>query len=263
MRSFYGDPATRPAYQAMVDGASDTQLQVERALIDAVVARRPRRVLEVGAGSGRLFERLRAAGLTAKYIGVDLSPDLIAANRRVYPDAEWFSGGIDDPALAPTDVDVVFAYFVLEHCVYPARVLRRMASMMAPAGSILLVFPDFVATGRFASQSLGRADGLAGEQLRRGDVVNALVTLYDARIRLPRALRHARRRCGSFPVNLAPRCLEAPGTVGPDEDAVYIASRREVVAWAEREGWSARFPAGDSGPFRDVVFVELTRQERR
>jgi SAM-dependent methyltransferase len=259
MREYYSGGATRPPYQQMVDEASATQADAERSLCEAIVRRAPATVLEVGAGSGRLCQRLRAAGFTGEYWGVELSGTVIARNRATYPDENWIAGAVEAVDLPAGRFDVIFAFFVLEHCVYPARVLRRLRGLLRPGGAVLLVFPDFVESGRLASQTLGYVDGRAIERLRRGDVINAVVNLYDSRVRLRRALRRATATPGSFPVNLSPRCLTDAGAPTPDTDAVYIASRREVAAWAREHGLAVSFPAGERGPFREVVLMQLAR----
>jgi SAM-dependent methyltransferase len=260
MTSYYADGSTRSAYQQMVDDASETQEVVESALCAAVLARRPRTVLEVGAGSGRVYRRLSADRSALEFVGLEVAPQVVERNAREHPAARWICGSVYDADLPEGAFDVVVAYFVLEHLVYPARALARMAAWLRPGGAIFLVFPDFVATGRFASQRLGRVDGRARERLRRGDVVGAAVTLYDSRVRLRRALRRAVRDRGAFPINLSPRCLSDPADVSPDADAVYAASRAEVEAWARANGLRPRLPAGAAGPFHDVVFIELTRE---
>lgn len=257
MAAYYSEAATRTSYQQMVDAASESQADAEKALCEAVLARRPQSVLEIGAGSGRIYRRLRSSGYAADYCGLEMSPDVIARNRQAHPEAAWVCGSIYDADLPAASFDVVFAFFVLEHVVYPGRALRRMASLRRPGGAIVLVFPDFTELGIFASQRLGFVDGNAGERLRRGDVLNAAINFYDARIRLRRALRRAVQERGAFPVNLAPRCLSEPATVVPDVDAVYIASAREVAGWGRANGLEATFPAGRDGQFREVVLISL------
>lgn len=257
MAAYYSEAATRTSYQAMVDAASASQAAAEGALCDAVLARRPASVLEIGAGSGRIYERLRASGYAGRYSGLEMSADVIARNRRAHPEASWVCGSIYDADLPAAGFDVVFAFFVLEHVVYPGRALRRMLSLRRPGGAIVLVFPDFIELGIFASQTLGFVEGNASERLRRGDVLNAAINLYDSRVRLRRALRRAVRDRGAFPVNLAPRCLSEPETVVPDVDAVYIASGQEVADWGRANGLDATFPAGRDGQFREVVLISL------
>ena len=59
-----------------------------------------------------------------------------------------------------------------------------------------------------AEQCLRTAIAVARRQGARLFELRAAIALYDSRIRLPRALRGARRRVGRFPVNLHPKCLD-------------------------------------------------------
>ena len=256
MGAFYSHHATRGKYQAMVDAEHNALPSTESAMRTAILARKATSILEVGCGSGRIYRRLRSEGFRGSYTGLEVSPDMVARNTVEHPDATWIRGSIYtfDPKIS---FDVLFAYFVLEHCVYPVKALERMVSLVCPGGVVILVFPDFVASGRFASQTLGFAGGRAKECLRRGDLANALINLYDSRVHLPRSLRRAAEEHGLFPVNLRPRCLIDPEHIEPDVDAVYIASKREVSDWAVRAGLTPHFPAGTEGTFRDNTLIEL------
>jgi SAM-dependent methyltransferase len=259
MAAFYGGQARRACYQEMIDAEGNSQPLTEKALRAAVLMSNPSSVFEVGCGSGRLYRGLRADGFTGAFTGLDMSVELTSTNRAWHPEANWVTGSIYAAGVGAANFDVVFAYFVLEHCVYPGRALERMVQLLRPGGTAVLVFPDFVAMGRFASQALGFVDGRAGQVLRRGDVINAFVNLYDARARLPRALRRAVTEHGPFPVNLQPRCLAALDTFEPDADAVYIASKREVADWAETRRLRVKYPSGTQGHFRENALVALER----
>lgn len=259
LAEFYSRSATRAAYQDVIDAPESSQPATELALTRAILNRQPRTVLEVGCGSGRLYRQLRASGFAGSYVGLEMAAETIDANRRQHPEASWECGSVYSQAFPPQPFDVVFAYFVLEHCVYPKTVLDRLMAFVAPGGVLLLVFPDFVVTGRFASQAVGRKRGLARDHLRRGAVVDALVTLFDSRIRLPFALKRAVKRCGPCPVNLNPRCFIELDRVEPDVDAVYIASTGEVKAWATDHGLAVALPAGRDGHFAENALVEIRR----
>ena len=82
MTRFYSQPATREAYQRMVDSAESLQPVTEGALLQALLDARPLSVLEVGCGSGRIYQRLREEGYQNTYTGVEMSPEVIAENRR-------------------------------------------------------------------------------------------------------------------------------------------------------------------------------------
>jgi len=237
MTAFYSAASTRARYQQMLDAEESSQPATERAFGGAIAARGAERVLEFGCGSGRLYPQLRAAGFRGRYLGVEMSTEVIARNAERYPEASWKSGSILETELPLEAFDVVCSYFVLEHCVYPERVLKRAMELVKPSGVIVLVFPDFVEMGRFGSQMLGRREGRASEHLRRGKPLSGVFALYESRIRLPRALRRAVGEFGPFPVNLNVKCLVDGSRLEPDTDAVYVSSRAEVQSWPNPKGF--------------------------
>jgi SAM-dependent methyltransferase len=261
LHDFYSGPATRQAYQQMLDAESSAQPLTESALRAAVLGAQPESVLEIGCGSGRIYQGLKAEGWPGSYTGLEMSAEVIARNAIRFPEAEWLCGSVYE-GVGDRRFDIVFAYFVLEHCVYPLRALEAMMAAVRPGGAALLVFPDFVAMGRFASQALGFVEGTARVRLRRGDLLNAMFNLYESRIRLRHGLKNAVRDHGPFPVNLNPRCLSWTNRPEPDLDATYIASRREVHEWAAGRGYVVDYPAGTTGNFRENVLIRLRKLER-
>ena len=161
--------------------------------------------------------------------------------------------------MADESQDCVFAYYILEHCAYPERFLIKLLQAVRPGGSLLLAFPDFAVARLFGSQRLGLSEGNAREHLIAGRLLHALVALYDSRIRLPRALRHACQKVGPFPVNLRPKCLEQGIKIEPDVDAIYVASREEIVGWANDRGLKVSFPAGNEGVLHSNVLILLNK----
>jgi SAM-dependent methyltransferase len=257
MGKFYGEAATRAAYQRMVDGEAASQPETEAALCRALLRHEPSSILEVGCGSGRIYQRLRREGYQGGYAGVEMSEVVIQDNRRRFPEATWICGSGDDLPASAASWDCVFAYYVLEHCAHPERFLESLLRSVRPGGALLLTFPDFAESGVFGSQRLGLSYGNTRAHLRAGRPLHALVGLYDSRFRLPRALRRARHRFGPFPVNLDPQCLDPELPLEPDVDALYVASREEIVDWARARGLAVSFPGGSEGILRANVFIEL------
>lgn len=66
----------------------------------AMEGRRVSSVLDVGCGTGYFFEFLRknriAGERAPRYLGVDCAPEMIAAARKKYPDAEFRVGALQD-----------------------------------------------------------------------------------------------------------------------------------------------------------------------
>jgi 2-polyprenyl-3-methyl-5-hydroxy-6-metoxy-1,4-benzoquinol methylase len=116
------------------------RLATDAAIIEAVAARMPRRVLDLGCGEGWLTRALTAQGVEA--IGVDASPALIEAARAADPSSERYHvAGYAEagtlPALAGDRFDVIAANFALldEHLEAPLTSLR---SLLAPAGALVI-----------------------------------------------------------------------------------------------------------------------------
>jgi SAM-dependent methyltransferase len=257
MRAFYSQQASRHRYQKMIDADESAQPQTETAMRRAVLARNPFSILEVGCGSGRIYKRLRLEGFQGTYTGLEMSLEVVAQNRTMFPEAVWICGSIYETPVPGGGFDAVYAYFVIEHCVYPCRALARMIDLLHPGGALTLVFPDCVRMGRMGSQALGRVPGRAYERLRQGDVLNAAFNLYESRWRLPKALRQLVTHWGQFPVNLSPRCLVDPGCIQPDVDQVYISSKQEIHEWAEEKGLRVQYPAGMRGNFKENALMQL------
>lgn len=258
MERFYSDASTRRTYQGMLDSQEAMQPGTEEALVRAILADCPKTVVEIGCGSGRIYERLRGRGFSGHFTGFEMAPEVITSNRIRFPEAEWRVGSGYTLARDITNADCVFAYYVLEHCVYPERFLRSLMDAVHRTGSVFLVFPDMVKCGILGSQFLGLDFGATREHLRYGRLQRAAIRLWDSRVRLPYGLRRARKRFGAFPVNLSPACLWPEAPLTPDVDAVYIASRDEVLSWARGEGYDVTEPSGE-GVSPGNVLIKISR----
>jgi 2-polyprenyl-3-methyl-5-hydroxy-6-metoxy-1,4-benzoquinol methylase/glycosyltransferase involved in cell wall biosynthesis len=259
MLKFYSTPGTREAYQAMIDAETSAQPLIEGELRKALLASKPEMVLEVGCGSGRIYQSLRQQGLKAQYTGVEVSPEVIERNRMRFPEAKWKTGSGYDLQVEAESHDCVFAYYVLEHCAYPQRFLASLMKAVKPGGRLLLTFPDIIESEIFGSQALGWDNRTAKEHLKAARIFHALVRLWDTRVRLPISLAKARRTIGQFPINLSPQCLEPGCKMEPDVDAIYIASRGEVEAWARSQGYQVDYPAGEKGQLRLNVLIQISK----
>jgi ubiquinone/menaquinone biosynthesis C-methylase UbiE len=260
MADYYSRADTRNAYQALNDNPASHQPNTEAILVQSIINLQPRHVLEIGCGSGRLYQRLIDADYTGKYTGVEMSVEVITASQVRYPNQTWTVGSVYDVDLPSGGFDVVFSYFVLEHCVYPERALTNMIRWVKPGGHVFLVFPDFCKQGILPSQKLGIGKESVRDALTRGRLFAAVTGVIESRLRLPLALRWVNLRVGPWPINTAPRCLDASQhSLRPDEDAVYIASKREVQAWAEQSGLNVQYPAGVKDHFQGIALMQLTK----
>jgi SAM-dependent methyltransferase len=260
MAEFYGRPERRALYQKMLASQEETDLPPgspgDRLLAELL---RPAgaSVLEVGCSNGWLYRELRSRGFTGAYTGVEMADYVIQANRLRHPEARWEIGSAYALPQANGEVDACFAFYVLEHTVYPQRALAEMVRVVRPGGRCLLAFPDFKAIGFLPSQITGFSPGSTRDKWRAGQWWDAAVTLFDSRARVRPALRTASARFGPFPVNTRPMCLYYPDLMWADIDAVYIADKDEVAGWAEENCLTVEFPAGRHGKFGPHSFLAL------
>jgi SAM-dependent methyltransferase len=98
------------------------------ALVRAGGLARGARVLDAGAGGGRVVEELRAAGFDAS--GIDPAPRSAAVSRGTIEEHE------------DAGVGAVVLWHVLEHLDEPAAALERAAGWLAPGGAIAAGVPN-------------------------------------------------------------------------------------------------------------------------
>jgi 2-polyprenyl-3-methyl-5-hydroxy-6-metoxy-1,4-benzoquinol methylase len=124
--------------RAVRDGRIESrQLITDRAIVEAVLSRAPRRVIDVGCGEGWLARRLASEGI--EVIGVDVVPALVEAARsqgggtfHVMSYAEIAAGALRER------VDVVVCNFSLLGESSVDRLLAAMPGLLAPGGVLLV-----------------------------------------------------------------------------------------------------------------------------
>ena len=120
----YGDQRTRPA----VDLA---------ARVDVPDART---VMDLGCGPGNSSEVLRRRWPDARVVGLDSSPEMIAAARETYPDVEWVCAGAETWT-AQEPIDVVFSNAALQWIPGHERLMPRLLEQVAPGGAFAFQIP--------------------------------------------------------------------------------------------------------------------------
>ncbi|MET9573638.1 methyltransferase domain-containing protein [Streptomyces virginiae] len=102
------------------------------------------RVLDAGCGTGRALGALRAAvGPAGTVLGVDLTPQMLAAAQRAGGAAEGFLMLADVARLPLRDeaLDAVFAAGLIAHLPDPAANLRELSRVVRPGGRLALFHP--------------------------------------------------------------------------------------------------------------------------
>lgn len=114
------------------------RLATDRAIVEAVAQRSPRRALDVGCGEGWLARALADRGMDV--VGVDASAPLVEAARKLGGGSFRVLSYADlaaDPASVGTGFDAAVFNFALLH-EDAAPVLQAVRRILAPAGSLLI-----------------------------------------------------------------------------------------------------------------------------
>jgi trans-aconitate 2-methyltransferase len=110
-------------------------------LLARVPVQKARRVVDLGCGPGNSTELLAKRFPEAEIVGVDSSPDMLAAARERMPDARFVEADIASwrPDAAP---DVVFANAVLQWLPDHETLMPRLLRAVAAGGALAVQMPD-------------------------------------------------------------------------------------------------------------------------
>jgi SAM-dependent methyltransferase len=113
-------------------------------------------VLDVGCGLTDLAARIR------DYVACDRNPDVLVAQRKKYPEKDFFEWDIGRGAapaalVARAPFEGILLLAVLEHVSKPAEVLARLVPLLSPGGRLIATTPHPI--GRWPLEA-GAALGL-------------------------------------------------------------------------------------------------------
>jgi 2-polyprenyl-3-methyl-5-hydroxy-6-metoxy-1,4-benzoquinol methylase len=267
MTDFYSKISTRVSYQKMIDESqnheSNPVTYFSDRIAEKVIEGQPGNILEIGCGSGLVYRRLVAKGFVGRYLGIEMSEEVIEMNKLTFPEVQWIKDSVYNLKDSLTgSYDCVFSAFVLEHLIYPNRALEIMRSKLKKGGKLILVFPDFVEYGLLPSQRVGRRHNLSSfSKLKKMYFFDSVVSFIEAKI-LRNKLRSLPGRYGEFVINCNPVCLDSElEVIYPDCDAVYLSYKKEIERWAQRNNMKVEYPFGVDGEFKNISFMIL-RDER-
>jgi SAM-dependent methyltransferase len=130
---YWGD---KPVVWDVYPAVSDLLGEITRALPDL----RGRRVLEVGAGTGREAHTLAQRGATA--VALDFSPEALRLSRQVSPGVRLVRGDALIAPFRPESFDLVYHQGLLEHFRDPAPLLAENRRVLRHDGLLLVDVPQ-------------------------------------------------------------------------------------------------------------------------
>jgi trans-aconitate 2-methyltransferase len=109
-------------------------------LVNRVALADPRRIVDLGCGPGNSTELLRRRWPAADVLGLDNSPEMIAAASRSYPEGRWELGDAGTWT-ATQPFDLVFANATLHWVPDHARAFPHLFSQVAAGGALAVQMP--------------------------------------------------------------------------------------------------------------------------
>ncbi|QSJ15283.1 class I SAM-dependent methyltransferase [Nostoc sp. UHCC 0702] len=209
------------------NGVHDAQLSMCKLIPDGAT------VLEVGCGDGSAAQEISTRVKEVLYTGVDLSAQMWEGRQ----DFNFMVARAEQLPFSSASFDVVLSMFVIEHLVFPSSFLDEAWRVLKPGGKLITIAPDFDANA-MPSEKNGFSYGTGRTKLLQGKLLDALMTFYDSRIRLPFLRFKRRNKIGKFlfefPIFVEPRCLQFSEFI-TDCDAVYPVSSQEIVNYLEEK----------------------------
>jgi SAM-dependent methyltransferase len=116
------EPGRGDAYDAVVGRVT---ARVAKPLLDAVGVRAGTSLLDVATGTGHVAAAAAARGAHA--VGIDISEEMLARARRMYPRVDFLRADAESLPFEDCAFDVVVAAFLLHHVPSPERVVAELA----------------------------------------------------------------------------------------------------------------------------------------
>jgi SAM-dependent methyltransferase len=175
-------------YQTFAEQFSATRQQIQPGVRDVIRQIPPVcRILDLGCGNGKLWQRLVEQGFHGQYVGLDFSPDLLELAKQQASQIRAGQSAMGQPIFLQADLteaawentvpqpayDFVLAFAVLHHLPGKStvqRVLQQIHGFLAPGGKFILSAWQFLNSPRLRERIQDWSEiGLSASQVEPGD----------------------------------------------------------------------------------------------
>lgn len=224
--------------------------KVMREYLDAIEIDAAGMVLEVGCGTGVAARTIaRRASFTGRVMGIDLSPYLVQAARRLADEeglgelVEFRAGDTRDLDIPDSSFDAVVAHTLVSHVDDPLAVIEETGRVVKPGGRIAIF------DGDYASMTFALEDA-AQSKMYDEALINAVVTSPRVMRQMPRLFRQAGlEMVGMFPYIMA-EVGEGDLWLSGIDSFEKLAPKSGAMTEEEATGWAAALhEASESGVF--------------
>jgi SAM-dependent methyltransferase len=237
-RGYY--PAADVLPSELAQQLENPTFQHRRVRLEACLAPRDARILEIGCGDGNFLAVLRRHGWDV--YGQEFSPEAAALVDRRHR-LPVFAGDLANMS-ADRRFPVVAAYHVFEHVYHPARWLHRVGHFIEPGGLLHLQVPNGASIARAFTR-----------QAWAGFVFPEHVYFYT-----PRTLRALLERCGFTPLSVTTwDPWHGPGTVARSLTNVVNHVFTGRLPWVDNLGDRQPQPAAAATPTRRHPLKTVSR----
>jgi trans-aconitate methyltransferase len=108
-------------------------------IVRATTSLNPSSIVDLGCGEGIVAGMLATHLPNARYLGLDISPDAVAAARTLNPETHFEVANVLDPPTHPKSVDLALCLEVVEHLDDPDTAVARV--MEWTSGHAILSVP--------------------------------------------------------------------------------------------------------------------------
>lgn len=122
---------------------ADERTRPAQELLARIAVARPHHVIDLGCGPGNSTALLRDRWPEAEVIGLDNSPDMIAAAGRDYPDGKWVVADIGSWSEAAS-FDVIFSNAALHWVPKHRTLLPRLFQLVTRGGALAVQMPRHI-----------------------------------------------------------------------------------------------------------------------